>query len=302
MEILDCEQGSEAWFRAHMGIPSCSEFAKVMAKKGPKGGTSHKEYVQRAKYLRMLAGELITGQPREPEWFGNRHTDRGKEREDEARALYAFQQDVEPVQVGFIRNGICGGSPDSLVGDDGGLETIVWQVTPGPVEVTDPLNRVTIYDYCDPYAMANLPPNTAGGTCIVTPMAVGVTDPEGIATRLTWDMYARNLTQSRQIAQAGSGLADLVRSWTYSCSPTNFRFCNKPVTQTDARVHCLVALRVEAERDRDGRRGRVLLDRDGAGGPALEAVEVESAQDRQRDRVLAESPDRYWRLDHCRPA
>ena len=38
------------------------------------------------------------------------------------RRLYAFLNDVEPEQVGFIRNGNVGGSPDSLIGDKGGLE------------------------------------------------------------------------------------------------------------------------------------------------------------------------------------
>lgn len=115
-------QGSPDWFAIRAGIPTCSEFHKVMAKVGPRGGTSHKEYVERAKYMRTLAGEIITGEPHESEWKGNRHTERGHEREDEARSLYALMHDVEPFRVGFIRNGNCGGSPDSLIGDDGGLE------------------------------------------------------------------------------------------------------------------------------------------------------------------------------------
>lgn len=122
MEVFTCEQRSDEWFRLHMGIPTCSEFHKVMAKVGPKGGTSHKEYISRTQYMRMLAGEIITGEPRENEWGGNRHTERGKEREDEARALYALDHDCDPVRVGFVRNGNCGGSPDSLIGDVGGLE------------------------------------------------------------------------------------------------------------------------------------------------------------------------------------
>jgi hypothetical protein len=121
VEVFSCEQRSDEWFRLHMGIPTGSEFHKVMAKKGPRGGESGKEYVMRAKYMRILAGEIITGEPRENEWGGNRHTERGKEREDEARCLYALDHDVEPVQVGFVRNGNCGCSPDSFVGT-GGLE------------------------------------------------------------------------------------------------------------------------------------------------------------------------------------
>lgn len=123
MEIFrDIAQGTDEWFAVRAGLPTASEFAKVCAKAGPRGGTSHKEYVGRTKYMDQLCAEIITGEPQESEWKGNRHTERGKEREDEARSLYAFLNDVEPEQVGFVRNGNCGCSPDSLIGDNGMLE------------------------------------------------------------------------------------------------------------------------------------------------------------------------------------
>lgn len=118
----EIEQGSAAWFELRKGLPTASEFHKVMAKVGPRGGTSSKEYVQRAQYMRVLAGEIVTDEPHEAEWVGNRHTERGKEREDEARALYAMKHDVDPSRVGFVKNGNCGCSPDSFVTDVGGLE------------------------------------------------------------------------------------------------------------------------------------------------------------------------------------
>jgi hypothetical protein len=42
--------------------------------------------------------------------------------EDEARQTYAFMNGVELRQVGFMRNGNKGASPDSLIGTNGGLE------------------------------------------------------------------------------------------------------------------------------------------------------------------------------------
>ena len=48
--------------------------------------------------------------------------ERGRLQEDDARRLYAFMADVDPVRVGFIRAGRRGCSPDSLIGEDGGLE------------------------------------------------------------------------------------------------------------------------------------------------------------------------------------
>ncbi|PBC23508.1 exonuclease [Mesorhizobium sp. WSM4311] len=111
MQIFDCEQGSTEWFACRAGIPTASKFATVMAK--GEGKT-------RSKYLRQLAGELLTGEPMES--FTTPHMDRGKTMEDEARETYAFIHDADIRRVGFIRNGDKGASPDSLVGDEGGLE------------------------------------------------------------------------------------------------------------------------------------------------------------------------------------
>lgn len=116
IQIIDVEQGSPEWFAARAGIPTASEFSTVMAK-GKDGGAS----VTRAKYLRQLAGEILTGEPA-PEGYSNGFMERGKLLEDEARSLYAFMRDVEPERVGFIRNGNKGASPDSLIGTDAGLE------------------------------------------------------------------------------------------------------------------------------------------------------------------------------------
>ncbi|MCB1466438.1 MAG: YqaJ viral recombinase family protein [Rhizobiaceae bacterium] len=111
----DIEQGSPEWFSVRRGIPTASMFATVMAK-GKSGGVS----LTRSKYLRELAGEIITCEPQES--FSNSHMERGKAMEDEARDAYVFLHDTDVHRVGFIRNGSKGASPDSLVGDDGGLE------------------------------------------------------------------------------------------------------------------------------------------------------------------------------------
>lgn len=115
IEIFDFEQGSPEWFECRAGLPTASEFATVMAK-GKDGGAS----LTRAKYMRSLAGEIITGEPAES--YSNGHMERGKAMEDEARETYAFIHDADIRRVGFIRNGPKGGSPDSLLGENGGLE------------------------------------------------------------------------------------------------------------------------------------------------------------------------------------
>ncbi len=84
--------------------------------KGRDGGASK----TRRTYMLKLAGEILTGEPMES--YSNHHMERGKEMEAEARDLYSFLTDVDPEQVGFIRNGQKGCSPDALVGDNGMVE------------------------------------------------------------------------------------------------------------------------------------------------------------------------------------
>lgn len=117
IQIIDCDQGSPDWFAARMGIPTASEFSCVMRTKGRGENGESKE---RTTYMRKLAGEVLTGEPMPS--YSNADMERGKVQEDEARDLYAMLQDVDPMRVGFIRNGDAGCSPDSLINENGGLE------------------------------------------------------------------------------------------------------------------------------------------------------------------------------------
>lgn len=113
--IIECEQGTPEWLAARMGIPTASEFSTVLAK-GKDGGKS----LTRKTYLMKLAGEILTGELMES--YSNQHMERGKEQEAEAREAYELMKDVDCQQVGFIRNGDKGCSPDSLIGSEGALE------------------------------------------------------------------------------------------------------------------------------------------------------------------------------------
>lgn len=115
IQVFDCEQGGEDWFACRLGIPTSSEFSTVMAK-GRGGGESK----TRRTYMLKLLGERLTGQPAEN--YTNAHMERGKVMEAEARDLYQLVTGNECQQVGFIRCGDAGCSPDSLVGDDGMVE------------------------------------------------------------------------------------------------------------------------------------------------------------------------------------
>ena len=115
MQIIDVEQGSPEWYAARLGIPTASAFSTILS-----SNKEAKDKKTRTEYMRKLAGEIVTGEPMES--YSNVHMERGKVQEDEARDLYAFMQDCDPQRVGFILNGERGCSPDSLIGEDGGLE------------------------------------------------------------------------------------------------------------------------------------------------------------------------------------
>ena len=110
---FDCDQNSDAWRAARLGVPTASNFAKILAK--GEGKT-------RRRYLLDLASERLTGEAAES--YTNEHMERGHALEDDARQLYAFQHDAEPERVGFILSPDvrAGASPDSLLGSDGLLE------------------------------------------------------------------------------------------------------------------------------------------------------------------------------------
>jgi hypothetical protein len=118
IEIFNMEQGTPEWFQCRAGLASASEFSTILAK-GKGGGES----ITRAKYMRRLAGERLTGEPEET--FQSPVLERGHVMEVEAAEWFSFTREVELQQVGFIKSTECGGmgySPDRLIGDNGLLE------------------------------------------------------------------------------------------------------------------------------------------------------------------------------------
>ena len=116
MKIHDVIQRSDAWYALRCGIPTASEFAKIVTSKGEASKSA-------ADYAITLAAETFAGKPLDA-WEGNSWTDRGREMETEALGLYQFTREVEITPVGFATNdaGTIGCSPDGMVGDDGMAE------------------------------------------------------------------------------------------------------------------------------------------------------------------------------------
>lgn len=108
--------------------------------------------------------------------------------------------------------------------------SVNYQVTPGPIEVVDPLNRKWKAHYCDPNSEAGLPPSERN-RCLVTTLA-WTEEPDGKRTNYVIPWSTRNVMKTTQKAKAGSGLPDIVTSATYDC--TTPLLCAKPLTVTDA--------------------------------------------------------------------
>ena len=85
-------QLSPEWFAARCGIPSASNFGKILT---PTGKLS----TQAKKYAYQLAGEAVVGI--KEEGYSNAAMERGVIMEEEARQYYEFAHDAEVEQVGI---------------------------------------------------------------------------------------------------------------------------------------------------------------------------------------------------------
>jgi len=117
MIVIDCVQNTPEWDKIKNGVPSASQFDRMVTTTGVRSK-------QREKYLYELAGERITGERKDV--YKNAAMDRGHEREVESREAYEFINGVKVQTVGFCffdEKREFGCSPDGLVGEDGGFET-----------------------------------------------------------------------------------------------------------------------------------------------------------------------------------
>lgn len=113
------EQGSPAWVNARLGKITASRFKDVLTRSTMAGEPSKTA----GRYILDLVAEILTGQSREQRTTTAEQW--GLDHEDAARTLYSEIVDREVKEVGFIEHPLdpmIGGSPDGLVGDDGGLE------------------------------------------------------------------------------------------------------------------------------------------------------------------------------------
>ena len=120
---LDIEQSSPQWLAARLGIPTASEFKRILTAKGRLSAS-------RTRYYGELLAEYCLGYSVR-EFAGSGWTERGQVLEPQALSGYALATDIEPSGCGiFLRDFAqdsgssvsVGASPDALAGEDGLIE------------------------------------------------------------------------------------------------------------------------------------------------------------------------------------
>jgi len=110
------EQGTPGWHKLRAGIPTASEFKKLVTSQ-----CLPSESID--EYALVLASEKWAGYNVDG-FGGNKYTDRGKELESLARADYQMKMQLVTTRVGFYTDNLkqYGCSPDDFIGDDGASE------------------------------------------------------------------------------------------------------------------------------------------------------------------------------------
>jgi hypothetical protein len=119
MITYNMEQGSTEWLAIRLGLPTASEFSKIITPAKGELSKSARSYAQ------QLVAETLMGEPIEPSIGNLEWVARGKLLEPVAVQQFEFTLDVETRPVGFITTdcGRIGCSPDRLiVGQNGCLE------------------------------------------------------------------------------------------------------------------------------------------------------------------------------------
>ena len=111
------DQRSSEWFEARCGSLGASKIGVALSRLKRSGDRT----AAAMDYLYELGAERLTGVPAKR----SNPMSWGVEHEDEARRFYAFLTNLPVVKIGLIPHPRIKGahaSPDSLVGDEGGLE------------------------------------------------------------------------------------------------------------------------------------------------------------------------------------
>lgn len=120
MKVYNFTQRSPEWTIARLGLPTASNFDKIITPKTGKLSASSERYIH------TLLAEWIYGAPLDDarSTYQSQAMQFGQDAEPQARTEYELIKNVSVDVVGFVTNdaGTVGCSPDGLIGADGGLE------------------------------------------------------------------------------------------------------------------------------------------------------------------------------------
>lgn len=119
MLIFECEQRSPEWFAARKGVPTASQFDRILTPATGKPSSSQRDYI-----CELIADSLSHAAAGPKDEYISPAMRNGIITEPEARNWYEMECGLDCRRVGFCVTdcGRFGMSPDALVGEDGGLE------------------------------------------------------------------------------------------------------------------------------------------------------------------------------------
>ncbi len=111
----DVVQGTDRWLKLRSGLPTSSEFDKIVTPGGKPSKSAEG-------YMYQLLAERVKGRPCRK--FMTEAMKRGNWIEPSAIEFYEFTREIKTTRIGFMTNaeGTIGASPDLLVGDEGQVE------------------------------------------------------------------------------------------------------------------------------------------------------------------------------------
>lgn len=110
MKIIECRQMSPEWWEHRRGLPTASEFGRILTPKKLELASAADDYIDE------LIAERFSPATPGPQ-YTSRAAQNGVDTEPEARRWYEFQEGVKVSQVGLITtdDGRFGCSPDGLI-------------------------------------------------------------------------------------------------------------------------------------------------------------------------------------------
>lgn len=119
VQIFDCQQTGPEWWLVRRGIPTASNFGKILTPAKGELSKQADDYI-----AELIADRAALQPPISTDHPMSRDMANGVNMEPEARRWYSMNGDVDVRQVGFCLtgDGRFGCSPDGLVGEDGAVE------------------------------------------------------------------------------------------------------------------------------------------------------------------------------------